>query len=122
MRINILLIYVITCVLFSACTPKQYLPIRITNTNTVEKVITDTITVSIKLPAEVDSVIVTTGISRLETSLAYSIAYVDSNGLHHSIANKDTVLIKDTIYQYVERTKEIFMQDTKIEKVKTVPW
>lgn len=122
MKRKILLMYIMLGVLFSACTSKQHLPIRIINTNTIEKLVTDTIIVTIKLPAEVDSIVVTTGISRVETSLAYSIAYMDSTGLHHSIANKDTVLIKDTAYQYIERTKEMFMQDTKIEKVKTVPW
>lgn len=38
------------------------------------------------------------------------------------IANKDTVITKDTMYSYKEITKEVFTTKDKIVEKKVVPW
>lgn len=115
------LIFLLFMLLFS-CKPQQVIT-QITDTKTIEKIVNDTITVQVRVPQESESVIVQCDSSLVETSIAYSKAKIDSNGnLHHMIANKDTVLTKDTVYSYKEVTREVFTTKDKIAEKKVVPW
>lgn len=115
------LIFLLFMLLFS-CKP-QHIITQITDTKTIEKIVNDTITVQVRIPQESESVTVQCDSSFVETSIAYSKAKIDSNGnLHHMIANKDTIITKDTVYSYKEVTKEVFTTKDKIVEKKVVPW
>lgn len=115
------LIFLLFILLFS-CKPQQIIT-HITDTKTIEKIVNDTITVQVRIPQESESVTVQCDSSFVETSIAWSKAKIDSNGnLHHMIANKDTVITKDTVYSYKEITKEVFTTKDKVVDKKVVPW
>jgi hypothetical protein len=64
--------------------------------------------------------------SYLKTSFAESRAYVQNNRLQHTLTQNDTIVpvtIKNAIRLTWERAERYFNQsETKVEKVKYVPW
>lgn len=106
------LISLLTLLLLSACRtakPSEPSPVILTNSDSirieyVERVRIDTVTVEIPVPIESSKQIVRDSTSHLETSLAFSDAWINADGsLGHSIKNKDShikadvpVPVKDT--------------------------
>lgn len=108
-----LLISLLALLLLSACrtakTSEPSPPVILTNSDSIrieyiETVRIDTVTVEIPIPAESSRQVVKDSTSHLETSLAFSDAWIDADGsLGHSIKNKDSpfkadvpVPVKDT--------------------------
>jgi hypothetical protein len=92
-----------TCVLFS-CTPQKHIQqVPVNNITKIEyrdKPVYVRDTVYIQLPAEEKETTTKRDSSHLETSVAISDAWIDDNGLNHSLRNKKTQLkkIRDTVY------------------------
>ena len=73
----------------------------------IETVTIDTVKVSVPFPIESAKQIVGDSISHLETSLAFSDAWINSDGsLGHSIINKSGVLDTDVLVPTITRTNE----------------
>ena len=117
-------------ILFSiGCSTIKHVPIK-DNTNIVMK---DTIIVKdstriidsiiyVKIPQEkVMDIIKQIDTSKLETSLAKSIAYVDTNSLMiiHSLENKDTVISERLVYQdrFIEKEKIVYRDTIETREI-----
>lgn len=85
-------------------------PVIITNTDSVrtvyiETVTIDTVVVEVPVPAESVKQVVPDSVSHLETSLAQSDAWINSDGtLGHSITNKPEKLKADVLVPQVHKT------------------
>lgn len=99
------LISLLALLLLSACRTAKTLepspPVILTNSDSIrieyiERVRIDTVTMEIPVPAESSRQIVRDSTSHLETSLAFSDAWINTDGsLGHSIKNKDSPIKAD---------------------------
>lgn len=113
-----ILLILVSMAMINGCSSIRYIP---TETKEIINYIDSTIvhrdTVEIEIPREVLKEIVYADSSYLETSVAESMAMVDSLGyLHHSLNNKQTKLGKEVVY--VDR---VVYRDTTITKEIPVP-
>lgn len=111
--VRIILILMV-CVLFS-CTPQKHIQqVPVNNITKIEyrdQPVYVRDTVYIQVPAEEKETTTKRDSSHLETSVAISDAWIDDNGLNHSLRNKktqlktvrDTVYINQTITEYKEK-------------------
>lgn len=124
---TILVLCFITCIF--GCGSVKQIPI-INNTETVYKdslILRDSTryidsVIYVNIPREkVMEIISQIDTSYLETSVAKSTAYVDTNSLMiiHSLENKDTVLKEKIVYKdrYVTETKTVYRDSIQIKEV-----
>ena len=125
----LLLIISFSIVLTNSCGNLKHVPIK-NNTNIVMK---DTIIIKdstrvidsiiyVQIPREkVMDVISQIDTSKLETSVAKSIAYVDTNSLMiiHSLENKDTVIKERIVYQdrFIEKEKIVYRDTIETREI-----
>lgn len=110
---RILFIISILVLLMVGCRSTKPSPhIVVTNTDSVttvyiETVRIDTIKVEIPVPVESESQIVPDSASHLETSMAVSDAWINSDGtLGHSLSNKQGKLVGETLVPTITKTNE----------------
>lgn len=127
--ILLFLILLIGLSFFGACGVTNKMPIN-TNSSTILRdslILRDSTRyidsiIYVEIPREkVMDIISQIDTSSLETSVAKSIAYVDTNSLMiiHSLENKDTVLQEKIVYKdrYVTETKIIYRDSIEIKEI-----
>ena len=129
---NILLITCLSLITFSCLNScRAYREVAVSNNKNI--VLKDSILVKdstrivdsiiyVQLPKEkVMDIIKQIDTSRLETSLAKSIAYVDTNSLMiiHSLENKDTVIQERIVYQdkFIEKEKIVYRDTLETKEI-----
>lgn len=137
--IGISVIFLIMAFLSSGCSPRIVEKVVYRDTTIVKEIIKDSL-IQVPIPLEHNQAIVNIDdTSRLETSIASSIAYITPKGLHHELANKHdatlpaivpiTTHITNTIKS--TETAQIITKRVEVEKplswwqrlkIKAFPW
>lgn len=97
-----------------SCCPQKLLNSSTTDSvriEVIEKVVKDTITVTLEIPREVEKIITRDTVSTLETKYALSKALIDYNGyLHHSLEQKSINQEKNVQIEYVTRDSIVWKE------------
>ena len=128
MKRTFFIIYIVLLFLTS-CGASQKMPVEfVTDSTTVviqEKVILKDTTIYVEVPVEVERVVLPdTDTSRLETSLAYSEAWLADGQLHHNLRHRDHVALPKviTIPSYVRnetttsKLQKVIVKEVEVEK------
>lgn len=117
-------------ILMAGCSPRiiEKVTVEYRDTTIIKEVVRDSL-IQVPIPLEHNQVIVNTDdTSRLETSIARSIAYVDVKGLHHELANKHEatlpaiVPITTHITHTIQSTETAHFATKIVEVEKPLSW